>query len=82
MRGCVCECGYGNDKNAKIKYREYLIYNVRMRARFRMIFKYTEVVCGKPHDVSHMNSYSFISSHCALGESVISGQAEVHFSPA
>ena len=54
MRGCAYVCGYEKKKNQNpVMNREgILIYG-------RTIFKYTEIVCRKPHDVSttvHMDS--------------------------
>ena len=45
MRGCV------DTENKKVHKQGQCPY-IHMRVRFRIIFKYTEIVCRKPHGVS------------------------------
>ena len=55
----VCVCVYGKYQNPKINWNCSLIY-ICIRVRLRMIFKYTDIVCHKTHEVfanAYMNSY-------------------------
>ena len=54
MHVCVCVCGYELYKNPKINREGILIYGCV--SVLRMVFKYTEIVCRKTHDVS-ANAY-------------------------
>ena len=53
----ICVYVYGKYKNPKLDRDDILIYiYIYIRVRLRMIFKYTEIVCRKTHDVS-ANAY-------------------------